>query len=69
MLNITELMTDEFFFFFLAYYYITWGTWLRHCLAGRSDKYALVWPRLLTSVPYLKMIEEDQDQDQAKKSQ
>ncbi|PON21046.1 alkaline phytoceramidase [Trichoderma gamsii] len=53
----------------VAYYYITWGTWLRHCLAGRGDKYALVWPRLLTSVPYLKMIEEDQDQDQAKKSQ
>lgn len=65
MSNMNELVTDE--ELFLAYYYITWGTWLRHCLAGQSDKYTLVWPRLLTSVPYLKMVEEDQDQ--AKKSQ
>lgn len=29
-----------------AYMYIVWGIWLRHCLNGRQDEYALVWPRL-----------------------
>ncbi|KAK1239551.1 hypothetical protein MKX07_001005 [Trichoderma sp. CBMAI-0711] len=47
----------------LAYYYITWGTWLRHCLAGQGSNYVLVWPRVLTSIPYLKRVEGSQDQD------
>ncbi|TFB05808.1 Alkaline ceramidase 3 [Trichoderma ghanense] len=47
----------------LAYYYITWGTWLRHCLSGQGSNYILVWPRVLTSVPYLQRVENGQDQD------
>lgn len=31
-----------------AYFYITWGVWLRHCLNGRQDEFALKWPRLLS---------------------
>jgi dihydroceramidase len=27
-----------------AYFYIVWGIWLRHCLNGRQDEYALRWP-------------------------
>merc|ERR1712000_674608 len=34
-----------------AYYYITWGIWLRHCLAGRELQYVLHWPHILTSMP------------------
>ncbi|KAL7820514.1 ceramidase [Trichoderma aethiopicum] len=46
-----------------AYYYITWGTWLRHYLAGQGSNYVLVWPRVLTSIPYLKRVEGSQGQD------
>ncbi|EEP80969.1 predicted protein [Uncinocarpus reesii 1704] len=31
-----------------AYIYITWGTWLRHCLNGRQDEYELYWPHFYT---------------------
>lgn len=27
-----------------AYMYIIWGIWLRHCLNGRQEDYALHWP-------------------------
>ncbi|KAI9851657.1 MAG: hypothetical protein M1838_003126 [Thelocarpon superellum] len=26
-----------------AYFYLVWGIWLRHCLNGKQDEYALVW--------------------------
>lgn len=28
-----------------AYMYIVWGIWLRHCLNGRQDDVAFIWPR------------------------
>ena len=31
-----------------AYLWLTWGVWLRHCLNGRQDEYAMSWPGLLS---------------------
>ena len=31
-----------------AYFYLVWGIWLRHCLNGRQDEYALRWPRWMS---------------------
>ncbi|CAM1507384.1 Fc.00g070250.m01.CDS01 [Cosmosporella sp. VM-42] len=42
----------------LAYYYIVWGIWLRHCLDGQSDEYVLHWPRLVTSIPEVRRIQQ-----------
>jgi len=41
-----------------AYCYITWGIWLRRCLEGEEDKYALHWPHLFTSMPEVRCVKE-----------
>lgn len=36
-----------------AYFYIQWGIWLRYCLNGEQDQVEMVWPRMVTSFPYV----------------
>ena len=31
-----------------AYFYIVWGIWLRHCLNGRQEEFALSWPSIFS---------------------
>ena len=42
-----------------AYFYITWGIWLRHCLNGRQEEYALVWPHLISLPEIVKAPDAD----------
>jgi dihydroceramidase len=38
-----------------AYFYLVWGIWLRYCLNGQQDDVEMVWPRLITSFPEVRV--------------
>ncbi|KAK7398315.1 alkaline ceramidase ydc1 [Neonectria punicea] len=51
-----ELLKTMWAMVITAYYYITWGIWLRRCLSGDDDEFALYWPHWLASIPEVRRV-------------